>query len=79
MVGREVEGTKVVPLVFDFGTLGDRVTHPHEQVLEPLPGLGNHVAVAEAPTPVQLRQVQALLLQLLGPGLTLQCRPASDH
>ena len=52
MVGREVESTEVVPLVFDFGTLGDRVTHPHEQVLEPLPGLGNHVTMSEAPTSV---------------------------
>ncbi len=49
-----------MPLVLDLRPLGNRVAHSDEQVLESFPGLGDDVAVAEAATPVELGQVEAL-------------------
>ena len=79
MVGREVEGTEVVPLVLDLRALGDREAHAHEDVLEAFPGLGDHVPVAETLAAVQLGQVEPLGLEHRGPLAGLQHRPALGH
>ena len=35
MIGRDVEGFEVVPVVFDLGTFDDAITHPHEHLDDP--------------------------------------------
>ena len=52
-----------MPLVLDLRALGDRVAHSHEEVLEPLPGLGDDVAVAQSSAPIKFGEVHALGFQ----------------
>ena len=66
MGGAHVEGLEVVPVGLDLRAFGDLEAHADEHVLETLPRLGDDVRPAAPRLAEELRQVEALVLDLGG-------------
>ena len=58
--GRDVERLEVVPVGLDLGTLGHGEAHADEDVLEPVPGLGDEVEVPRSRRVDDLGEVEPL-------------------
>ena len=70
----EVQRAEVVPLGLDLGALRHREAHADEDVLEPLPGLGDEVGVTQAARGHDLGEVEPFGLELRGPVVVGEAR-----